>query len=79
MPDPFQYDVFLSHNQANKPRVRRPAERLRAAGGDLPLDLQLSTLNRFSGWTAAPLGGATCPFAIQPTPVVASSRFGTQD
>ena len=28
----FQYDVFLSHNQANKPRVRRLAERLRAAG-----------------------------------------------
>ncbi len=28
----FQYDVFLSHNQADKPRVRRLAERLRAAG-----------------------------------------------
>ncbi len=27
----FQYDVFLSHNQADKPRVRRLAERLRAA------------------------------------------------
>ena len=26
------YDVFLSHNQADKPRVRRLAERLRAAG-----------------------------------------------
>jgi hypothetical protein len=32
MPDNFQYDVFLSHNQADKPRVRRLAERLRAAG-----------------------------------------------
>ena len=28
----FQYDVFLSHNQADEPRVRRLAERLRAAG-----------------------------------------------
>ena len=28
----FPYDVFLSHNQADKPRVRRLAERLRAAG-----------------------------------------------
>ena len=28
----FQYDVFLSHNSADKPRVRRLAERLRAAG-----------------------------------------------
>jgi hypothetical protein len=32
MPDEFQYGVFLSHNQADKPRVRRLAERLRAAG-----------------------------------------------
>jgi hypothetical protein len=32
MPDDFKYDVFLSHNQADKPRVRRLAERLRAAG-----------------------------------------------
>jgi hypothetical protein len=29
----FQYDVFLSHNSTDKPRVRRlVAERLRAAG-----------------------------------------------
>jgi len=28
----FQYDVFLSHNQADKPRVRRLVERLRTAG-----------------------------------------------
>ena len=27
----FQYDVFLSHTQADKPRVRRLAERLRGA------------------------------------------------
>ena len=33
MLDHFQCDVFLSHNQADKPRVRRLAERLRAAGG----------------------------------------------
>lgn len=32
MPDNFQHDVFLSHNQADKPRVRRLSERLRAAG-----------------------------------------------
>jgi len=32
MPEPFLYDVFLSHNQADKPRVRRLAERLKAAG-----------------------------------------------
>jgi hypothetical protein len=28
----FEYDVFLSHNSADKPRGRRLAERLRAAG-----------------------------------------------
>jgi hypothetical protein len=28
----FQYDGFLSHNQADKLRVRRLAERLRTAG-----------------------------------------------
>jgi hypothetical protein len=32
MPAEFPYDVFLSHNAADKPRVRRLAERLRAAG-----------------------------------------------
>lgn len=31
MPTKFQHDVFLSHNSADKPRVRRLAERLRAA------------------------------------------------
>jgi hypothetical protein len=31
MSSEFQYDVFLSHNSADKPRVRRLAERLRAA------------------------------------------------
>ena len=28
----FNYDVFLSHNSADKPRVRRLAERLHEAG-----------------------------------------------
>lgn len=28
----FQYDVFLSHNRADKPRVRALAGRLRSAG-----------------------------------------------
>ena len=34
MPAPieFNYDVFMSHNSADKPRVRRLAERLKAAG-----------------------------------------------
>src|SRR5882672_10491947 len=32
MPDPFAYDVFLSHNARDKPRVRALAEELRAAG-----------------------------------------------
>ncbi len=32
MIDKFIYDVFLSHNQADKPKVRRLAERLRSAG-----------------------------------------------
>jgi WD40 repeat protein len=32
MPDRFTYDVFLSHNSQDKPRVRRLAEELRFAG-----------------------------------------------
>ncbi len=32
MPDRFAYDVFLSHNAKDKPRVRRLAERLKQAG-----------------------------------------------
>ena len=28
----FQYDVFLSHNQADKPRLRELAERLKKEG-----------------------------------------------
>ena len=32
MPNDFKFDVFLSHNHADKPRVRRLAERLKAAG-----------------------------------------------
>jgi hypothetical protein len=38
MPDEFQYDVFLSHNAKDKPRVRRLAERLKAAGVRVWLD-----------------------------------------
>ena len=40
MPDSpaFQYDVFLSHNHADKPRVQRLAERLKAGGVRLWLD-----------------------------------------
>lgn len=32
MPDDFKCDVFLTHNHADKARVRRLAERLKAAG-----------------------------------------------
>ena len=32
MSEDFQYDVFLSHNKADKPSVRRLAKRLRKAG-----------------------------------------------
>lgn len=32
MPADFKFDVFLSHNSNDKPRVRRIAERLRKAG-----------------------------------------------
>src|SRR3954462_6994102 len=32
MPDRFTYDVFLSHNSKDKPRVRKLAEKLRDAG-----------------------------------------------
>ncbi len=38
MPTEFAYDVFLSHNHADKPRVRRLAERLKAAGVRVWLD-----------------------------------------
>lgn len=34
----FRFDVFLSHNSADKPRVRRLAERLKAAGMHVWLD-----------------------------------------
>jgi len=32
MPPDFAFDVFLSHNSKDKPRVRRLAERLKSAG-----------------------------------------------
>ena len=38
MPTDFQFDVFLNHNAKDKPRVRRPAERLKAAGVRVWLD-----------------------------------------
>ena len=38
MPDDFPNDVFLSHHHADKPRVRRLAERLKAAGVRVWLD-----------------------------------------
>ena len=41
MPDNYQYDVFLSHDHADKPRVRRLAERLKAAGVQTEAGLRL--------------------------------------
>jgi hypothetical protein len=38
MPANFQYDVILSHNPQDKPRVRRLAEKLRDAGLDVWFD-----------------------------------------
>jgi TIR domain len=38
MPSRFAYDVFLSHNSRNKPRVRKLAERLKNAGLRVWLD-----------------------------------------
>ncbi|MCP4664698.1 MAG: TIR domain-containing protein, partial [bacterium] len=38
MPEPFDYDVFLSHNRGDKPRVLRLAERLRREGLRVWLD-----------------------------------------
>ncbi len=38
MSDQFQFDVFLSHNRADKPRVRKLAERLKGAGLRVWLD-----------------------------------------
>ncbi len=35
MSDHFQFDVFLSHNRADKPRVRRLAERLNGGGREV--------------------------------------------
>ena len=41
MPDDFRFDVFLSHNVQDKPRVRRLAERLKAAGVQMEAGLRL--------------------------------------
>jgi len=38
MADSFTYDVFLSHNRQDKPRVRALAERLKEAGLQVWLD-----------------------------------------
>ena len=37
----ISYDVFLSHNAQDKPRVRRLAERLKAAGVQMEAGLRL--------------------------------------
>ena len=48
MPDRFPFDVFLSHNAQDKPRVRRLAERLREAG----LDTEAGPRLWFDEWNA---------------------------
>jgi hypothetical protein len=35
MPEEFQYDVFLSPHYADKPRMRRLPERLKAGAGPI--------------------------------------------
>jgi hypothetical protein len=44
MSNEFQYDVVLSHNQADKPRVRRLAERLPLQFGTRNSDFGISRL-----------------------------------
>ena len=46
----FQYDVFLSHNAKDKPRVRRLAERLKQAGLQMEAGLRLW----FDEWNVGP-------------------------
>jgi hypothetical protein len=41
MPDDFKCDVFPSHHHADKPRVRRLTERLKAAGVQMEAGLRL--------------------------------------
>jgi hypothetical protein len=53
MKEPFPYDVFLSHNQADKPRVRRLAERLRAAN----LRVWFDEWSIQAGDSPSPVGG----------------------
>jgi hypothetical protein len=59
----FTHNVFLSHNQADKPRVRRLAERLRAVGFNFG-----RRTSEFALLNAVRL-------AVRPMPVAASSRF----
>jgi small GTP-binding protein len=56
MPNRFTYDVFLSHNPQDKPRVRRLAERLRAAG------LRVW----FDEWALQPAGGTYLAIKLGP-------------
>ena len=50
MPNRFQFDVFLSHNAQDKPRVRRLAERLKQAGLQMEAGLRLW----FDEWNVGP-------------------------
>ena len=63
MPGEFKYDVFLSHNQADKARVRRLAERLRAAGFNFALRTLDFTLPKAVLFRDS-FDAARCPIAL---------------
>ena len=53
MADSFNYDVFLSHNRQDKPRVRALAERLRDAGLRVWLDDWVIKPGMISTWPSS--------------------------
>ena len=61
MPNIFQYDVFLSHNQADKPRVRRLAERLTLQLGTRNSELGIAQLCLSPAALGSDWVGLACP------------------
>jgi len=84
MPTRFQFHVFLSQHQADQPRVRRLAERLRAAGpfkfGTRTSEFGIPTLCRspaalgsdWAGLARSTVGKGNLPFR---DPANAGRRF----
>lgn len=78
MPKEFQYDVFLEPDQADKPRVRRLAERLPLQLGTRNSEFQGSACRRRRWnrtgwvWSAVLLGRSNLPFR---NPANAGRRF----